>query len=472
MAVGGPEELYGNTDVFMTHRVSRDRRRYVTQNDLVKHNRTETWYHDARSYTWAEIRDRHARCYPFPRGFYMFGHAHRCNLPYITVNGSILPQFNTLKQEGSVREAQGTPGSDTNRTWFTTMGIGAPSIPSTHQDNWVLVFTSGDYQGVERQVSSWNYMTQRMRLYDGSGGGVKQGKKLPMWDHRAVRKGDTFKLFCRHNSTSAPQITTFWETTSRIFRYPFGASPYNIYKSIRFKYSRDLLPQANTIGDDPTGVENRSINDGDRLKLTWREVTYNFTPELAPVYPSDLFPGIGGARHKLWPTQQHLGAITSVTPVFVGNYTPPGRQGAYAVPVYVYDISYVGTPIVPIRYQWPVFYRVTGQLPGFVPELWSQGRTKKCAPRPKRRACRGRKGGWYFNLNGDWIHCNYAQNGLSNAFLGQPLWERNPVQYHTDAYVRLRNMKDGGLTPFSHMKIGVRYRSIKGYSWNIPVLEG
>lgn len=465
MAVGGPESLYGNTDVFMGHRVSRDRRRYATQNDLVKHNRTETWFHD-RSYTWAEIRDRHARCYPFPRGFYMFGHPHRCNLPYFSINGgSILPQFRSLKQVGSVRAAQGAPGSSTNRTWFTTIGISAPSIPASHTDNWVLVFTSGDFQGVERQIASFNYVTERMTLYNPASG-MKHGKMLPLWDQRAIRSGDTFKIVCRHNSTSASQVTTLWETTSKIFRYPFGASPYNIYKSVRFKWSKVLGPaQTNAIGDDSTGVENWPINDLDRISLTWREVSYNFTPELAPVYPSDLFPGCGGKCHRLWPSEQHRGAIVSVTPVFMGNYKPPGRQGTYNVPVYTYDIVYVGTAPGAKRYEWPVFYRVKGGLPGFVPELWSQGRTKKCAPRPKRFAVRARHGGWFFTLVGDWIYCSPAYNGL-------PVVERNPLQYHADVYVRLRNMKDGGLTPLSRMKIGVKYRRISGYAWNIPVLEG
>jgi hypothetical protein len=471
MAVGGPEELYGNSDVFTTHRVSRDRRRYATQNDLVKHNRTETWYHD-RSYTWAEIRDLHARCYPFPRGFYMFGHPHRCNLPFFTINGgAVLPQFRSLKQIGSVRAAQGTPGSLLNRTYFTTMGISAFTIPATHKDDWRIVFLSGDFQGIEREIASYQGVMERLRL-TGTVGGQKEGKPLPCWDKRAIRDGDAFKIFCRHNDTTASRVTTFWETTSRIFRYPFGSNPYNVYKSIRFKYSTVLAPQVNTIGDDPTGVENWSIADGDRLSLTWREITYNFTPELAPVYPSDLFPGCGAKTHRLWPSEQHLGAIVSVTPVFIGNYTPPGRIGAYAVPVYVYDIRYTGTGPLGKRYEWPVFYRVKGGMAGFVPELWSQGRTKKCAPRPKRRACHGRKGGWYFNLNGDWIHCDYAQGGLPSAFLGQPVWERNSIQYHADAYVRLRNMKDGGLTPLSRMKIGVKYRRISGYGWNIPVLEG
>jgi hypothetical protein len=314
-------------------------------------------------------------------------------------------------------------------------------------------------QGITRPVLSYNQATGLLEV--ANGGYAREGDPFPGWDSRGIRISDRFKVYCRHDGAGG--VATYWEPTSRVYRDPYGKHSVTLYKSIRFKYSTALLPQANSIGDDSTGVQNRAIADGTAFYLHWKDIEYNFIPEITHVMPSDLFPGVPlSHRSSYWPCQNQLGPIIGVTPILVGTYAPPR---GFAVPVYIWRIQYAIGGFKNI--QFPVFWRPKSTIKGFQMEMWAQKRSRQFGPWPTLGCNLRRGGGGYAVIkNGEWIYFR------QETVLGMPLSTRNPLKRHDDFYIRFRNKKDGGLTPLSRLRVSMKYRQIWGYVWNLPILEG
>lgn len=465
-------KFYANQDVFSTMRSVDERRTPVLQRDMEKNALKSVEWFTYGPLTWAQVRDEHARCLTMPKGFFYMGPTHKRNCVEIKTGGAgHIKQWKSVYGtiRGHVTAVNGAPGTLASRSsFFADIGIALPNLSNTNS-KFRLVFQNGDLAGVGRNVVSYDQVTGLITLYDPAHpGGQQKGDPVPGWDGRLIRVGDAFVIRMMHSATTgSPECSCLYESCSRVYRDPWHDNSPSVFKSIKFKYSSHWAPgvRDNLIGDDPNvpGI-NHPIADGQNLYLRWKEITYLIEPTLVPVMPSTLFPSLVNLslRKGLWPPQQQFGAVTSVTPVLIGNYTPPGHWST-PCPVYIWEINY-GGPVR--RYEFPVFYRALGIPRGFHLEMWHQ-KTRKNGPWPSRgcNPLRSSGGNKATIKVGEWIYMKQIN------MMGMPLAPRNPIVRHDSFRIRFRNWKDGGLSLPSRQKVSLKYRQIKGYVWNIPFLE-
>lgn len=467
-------QFYANQDVFSTMRSSEEKRAPVLQRDMEKNALKSVEWYTYGPVTWARIRDYQARCFSMPHGFFYAGPTHKRNCVEIRLGGpsNHLKQWNSIYGtiQGRVTAVAGAPGTLASRSsFFTSIGADLPNLSNTNS-KFRLVFKSGDLASCGRNIVSYNQATGLVTVYDqGHPAGLQKGDPFPGWGQRLIRVGDAFVVRMMHEGSggSTDICCCRYESTSRVYREPFHDNSPSIYKSIRFKYSHHWPGgvAANLIGDDPNvpGL-NHPIADSQALFLRWKEITYLIEPTLVPVMPSSLFPATSGLTHRrgYWPAETHKGPITAVTPILLGNYTPPGRF-SMACPIYVWEINYSGDIE---RVEFPAFYRPIGIPKGFHVEMWHQ-KTRRNGPWPSRGCNPLRSaGGTLATVKaGEWIYFKQT------TMLGMPVSMRNPVKRHDSFRIRFRNFKDGGLSLPSRQKVSLKYRQIKGRVWNIPILE-